>query len=271
MVFHHAIDFRKKFRASHLIRGDRTVERMNLHFRVAHWLTVVSFPVLVFTGFALKYPESWWARPLLQWEGRFPLRAVLHRTAAVILLASVGYHATHLLAVKKDRAHWRDMIPNLDDLANLGDTLRYNLGFSATRPLFGRFSYVEKIEYLAFLWGTVVMAITGFILWFNGPALRYLPKWVSDAATALHFYEAILATCAIAIWHMYTAMFDPDVYPMDRAWIDGKVSAEHLRQTRPIYYAEATGSEFTLADEPPETQTVDEYEADPIADEFSER
>jgi len=43
---------------------------------------------------------------------------------------------------------------------------------------------------------------------------------------------------AILIWHMYTVIFDPDVYPMDRAWLTGMASADHLRHTRPAYYAE---------------------------------
>ncbi len=80
------------------------------------------------------------------------------------------------------------------------------------------------------------MAASGFLLWFNSFALRHFPKWVLDAATALHFYEAILATLAILIWHLYTVIFDPDVYPMDRAWLTGKTSADHLRHTRPAYY-----------------------------------
>ena len=36
---------------------------------------------------------------------------------------------------------------------------------------------------------------------------------------------------------MYTVVFDPDVYPMDRAWLSGLASADHLRHTRPEYYA----------------------------------
>ena len=211
---------------------------MNIHFRIAHWLTVVSFPALVVTGFALKYPESWWARPMLIWEGHFAFRGTVHRIAAIVLLASLAYHVVHLVIVRRDRAFWRDMLPESRRYSDITGMLRYNLGLSETRPAFGRFSYVEKIEYLAFLWGTLVMAVTGFMLWFNGFALRYFPKWVSDAATALHFYEAILATCAIAIWHMYTVVFDPDVYPMDRAWLTGNTSAEHLRHTRPAYYAQ---------------------------------
>jgi len=83
-----------------------------------------------------------------------------------------------------------------------------------------------------------VMAASGFTLWFNNLALRYFPKWVTDAATVLHYYEAILATLAILIWHFYTVIFDPDVYPMDRAWLTGNASAEHLRHTRPEYFAE---------------------------------
>lgn len=33
-------------------------------------------------------------------------------------------------------------------------------------------------------------------------------------------------------------IFDPDVYPMDQAWLTGKTSADHLRHTRPEYAAE---------------------------------
>jgi cytochrome b subunit of formate dehydrogenase len=84
----------------------------------------------------------------------------------------------------------------------------------------------------------VVMTLTGFLLWFNNFTLRHFPKWVSDASTAVHFYEAILATFSILIWHFYMVVFDPDVYPMDLAWITGKVPAEHYRHTCPAYFRE---------------------------------
>jgi cytochrome b subunit of formate dehydrogenase len=130
------------------------------------------------------------------------------------------------------------MIPKTRDARDLVEMLAYNLGLAPAPPAFAKFNYVEKMEYLAFLWGTVLMAATGFALWFNNLALRFFPKWFSDAATALHFYEAILATFSILIWHLYTVIFDPDVYPMDRAWLTGMASADHLRHTRPEYYAE---------------------------------
>ncbi len=239
MFFHHFLDFLRKLlhRESHVETGEQVV-RMNRNFRIAHGLTVASFPVLVLTGFALKFPDSWWAQPLLQWESRFAFRGTVHRAAAVVLLASLAYHAGHLIFVRRDRAFLKFMVPQIADLRDLRDMLLYNLGLLGTRPVFGKFNYVEKMEYLAFLWGTAVMTATGFLLWFNNFTLRFFPKWVSDAATTLHYYEAILATGSILVWHMYTVVFDPDVYPMDPAWITGKTSADHLRRTRPAYYAE---------------------------------
>jgi hypothetical protein len=80
------------------------------------------------------------------------------------------------------------------------------------------------------------MTVSGVLLWFNNFTLRYFPKWVSDAATAVHYYEALLATFAILIWHSYMVIFDPLVYPMDTAWLNGKVPADHYLHSRPEYY-----------------------------------
>ncbi len=251
MFLHHLLDFQRKLRRKGpRVETGEEVERMNLNFRIAHWLTMVSFPVLVVTGFALKFPGAWWARPMLVWETHFAFRGLVHRVAGVVLLSSLAYHVLHLLLVRRDRAILRYMVPRMRDLQDLGDVLLYNLGFSESRPAFGKFNYVEKIEYFAFLWGTAVMGASGLLLWSNGFALRHFPKWVLDAATALHFYEAILATVSILIWHLYTVIFDPDVYPMDRAWLTGKTSADHLRHTRPAYYAELRGHKENARQEP---------------------
>ncbi len=217
MFLHHFLDFlRKLLRKERFISPADAAFRLNPHFRIAHWLTLISFPVLVVTGFALKFPESWWAQPLLVWESHFAFRGTIHRVAAVVLVVSLGYHVVHLIL---DHRAWliiRHMTPQLKDFRDLRDVVRYDLGLNAARPLLSEFTYVEKLEYLAYMWGTIVMATTGFILWFNTLALRYFPKWVLDASTALHYYEAILATFSILIWHLYSVVFDPDVYPMDR-------------------------------------------------------
>jgi cytochrome b subunit of formate dehydrogenase len=239
MFFHQAADFLRKARSERPAGPRQEVDRMNLNFRIAHWLVVVSFPVLVVTGFALKFPESLWARPLLIWETRFAFRGTLHRAAAIVLLSGLAYHILDLILVRRDRAILKSMKPGLDDIRLLRDTLLYNLGLSKTRPLSsGCATYVEKIEYWAFVWGTCVMAATGFLLWFNSFALRHFPKWVTDASTALHYYEAILATLSILIWHMYTVVFDPEVYPMDPSWITGKRPTHEIPAVEIVQVAE---------------------------------
>jgi cytochrome b subunit of formate dehydrogenase len=241
MILHNLIDFLGK-----LLRGTKRSEnrdevpRMGFHFRIAHALVVVSFPILVVTGFALKYPEAWWAMPLLGWETGLGFRGGLHRLAAVLLILAFIYHLLHLAVSVKDRVILRQLWPRFKDATDLVAMIRYNLGRIASRPTFSMFNYAEKAEYWAFVWGTAVMAGSGFILWFNNISLSFLPKWMSDAATTVHFYEAILATASIAVWHFYMVIFDPEVYPMDLAWITGKASAEHLRHTRPNYYRRLT-------------------------------
>ena len=199
---------------------------------------MASFPTLVVTGFALKYPDSWWAKPLLLWEASVGVRGGLHRTAAIVMLLATFYHFVHLALRKRDRSFLSAMIPTIKDATDMLNVFRYNLGLTRQEPKFAKFNYAEKMEYWAFMWGTIVMGLSGFILWFDNFSLRHFPKWVTDAATAVHWYEALLATFSVLIWHFYLVIFDPMVYPMDTAWLDGKISADHYRHKRPAYYRE---------------------------------
>ena len=60
--------------------------------------------------------------------------------------------------------------------------------------------------------------------------MTYLPKAATDIATTIHFYEAVLATLAIVVWHFYWVIFDPEVYPMDAAWWHGRSPDARLRE-----------------------------------------
>ena len=52
--------------------------------------------------------------------------------------------------------------------------------------------------------------------------------------SSLEFFTYV-AFLAIVVWHFYMVIFDPDVYPMDRAWLSGRASADHLESQRPVY------------------------------------
>ena len=113
-----------------------------------------------------------------------------------------------------------DVIVALGGDGHMLETLRQRL--KDKKPVLPHHSYIEKAEYWAVVWGTIVMVITGVMLWLNNWTLQFLPKWVIDIATSVHWYEAVLASLAIVVWHFYSVMFDPDVYPLDTAWLTGK-------------------------------------------------
>jgi cytochrome b subunit of formate dehydrogenase len=225
MVLHNLADLYRKLRKPPprpaLEEGPREI-RMSPGFRWAHGLMMSSFLVLVYTGFALTYPESWWARPVLQWEEGLGLRGVLHRAAAVVMVLSFVVHAIHLMVDRRARRCIAEMRPTWEDWVEFRERISYFAGRRPDPPHCGRLGYPEKIEYLALIWGSVVMVVTGVLLWFETPVLRWLPTWVEDVATVVHFYEAILASLAILVWHFYFVIFDPVVYPLDTTWLTGR-------------------------------------------------
>ncbi len=196
--------------------------RMYRFERIQHGLLVVSFFVLVWTGFALKYSDQWWARPLVAWEHVFPVRATIHRAAGVILIAVSVMHVVSLLVDRNLRRHWEQLLPRAEDARQAFANLAWLFGLRKQRPALSGHSYVEKAEYWAVVWGTAIMAVTGIALWATDFMLAYLPKVWLDFATTVHFYEAVLATLAIVVWHFYAVIFDPEVYPMDPAWLTGR-------------------------------------------------
>jgi cytochrome b subunit of formate dehydrogenase len=189
--------------------------------RIQHGLLVVSFLTLVWTGFALKYPNQWWALVLIHWERSFPVRGVVHRIAAVVMVAVSLTHAVSLVRSRRLREHWKQLWPVRRDLPEMLLNFAYNMGWRTSRPPLSSHSYIEKLEYWAVAWGTVVMGLTGFMLWGNNLTLRFLPKVALDLATTVHFYEALLASLAIFVWHFYSVIFDPDVYPLETAFLTG--------------------------------------------------
>jgi hypothetical protein len=61
-----------------------------------------------------------------------------------------------------------------------------------------------------------------------------VPRWLVDVALTIHYYEAILACLAIIVWHFYHVIFDPDVYPLNMACVDGRVSEHWQHEEHPL-------------------------------------
>ena len=226
MLLHNLIIWRRKA-IERRMSQHRTVTRMTTSQRWQHIVLFVSFITLVLTGFALKFPDSWFASLLGMGE---KVRGIIHRAAGVVLISAGVYHLVYAMLTRDGRKLLRDVSPVAKDATDLVGTMRYYLGLSPRKPEFTRFSYAEKAEYWALVWGLIVMAATGIMLWAKVQFGNLLPRWWLDIATAIHFYEAVLATLAIVVWHFYQVFFDPDVYPMNWTWWDGKMSFEHYRE-----------------------------------------
>jgi cytochrome b subunit of formate dehydrogenase len=229
MVLHNLLVFRKKL-ALHRIGHPRILFRMTLPQRVQHLTLLISFFTLVLTGFALRYPSSWLAMAFINEH----IRSLIHRIAGVVLIAVSMFHIWYVSTNPDGRQLIKDMLPDWKDVTDVRDALLYYLGVSEQRPMFRRFSYAEKAEYWALVWGMFVMAATGLMAWFKGFVGERVPGWWVDAAITIHWYEAILATLAIVVWHIYAVIFDPDAYPMNWAWFDGKMSIEHYEHEHPL-------------------------------------
>jgi len=204
--------------------------RMTLNERIQHLNLFINFTILVITGFALKYPEAFWVSPITDVPLGMTLRGFLHRLCGVATVTLGGYHILYLMFTPRGRGIVKDMIPGLKDAKDIWETLKNNLFINrpAKELKMGRFNFREKFEYLGLIWGTIVMTVTGFILWFKTEWLMYFPMWTYDVARAIHFYEAILATLTIIVWHFYSVIFNPDVYPMSWAWITGDLTEHEM-------------------------------------------
>jgi hypothetical protein len=88
--------------------------RMFRFERMQHGLLVLSFAVLVWSGFALKYPNQWWAAPLLGWNR--DVRGMVHRVAGAVLVILAVVHVASLVVNRGLREHWHGLRPTINDI-----------------------------------------------------------------------------------------------------------------------------------------------------------
>ncbi len=221
MAFHWAIDWIKQ--ARDVLRKTPQVRRMEPNEVFQHTMLAVSFTSLVITGFSLRFYDAWWSQLLFGHEGGYAIRGFIHRGSAVMMIFGSFWHLFYVILTHRGREFIRDMAPTMLDATQAFQKMGYNLGIVKKAPEFLRFSYVEKAEYWALIWGTIVMVLTGFALWFDNTVMHWISPELLDTMLVVHYYEAWLAFLAIVVWHMYGVMFNPEVYPMNPSWISGKM------------------------------------------------
>ena len=242
MFLHNLFDFIRQSRRHKeippaAVHSPKQYVRMTRLDRVQHAGLLFSFILLVITGFMARFPDAWWVSIIRsQWITMpfFEMRGYIHRGAAVALTSLSLFHIAVIIFTRHGRKFAFDMLPRWSDVKDAFVNVFHLLGLSSKAPRFGRFSYAEKAEYWALVWGTAIMFASGVFIWFYVFFMGHFGRIAWDVAKTIHYYEAILAALAIIVWHFYFVLFKPGVYPMNKAWITGKISEEEMEEEHPL-------------------------------------
>ena len=201
--------------------------------RAQHIIFLVSFSVLGLTGLTQKYalsPFSLWYFNLV---GGVEVSRLIHRTSAIVMMIVSLVHVLDVLYRVLVLRNPINMIPWIDDLQHVIHDIQYYLGRKKHKAYYGRYSYAEKMEYLALIWGTIVMGLTGFMMWNPISTLRFLPGEAVPAAKAAHGGEAVLAVLAIVVWHFYHV----HIKTFNKSMFTGTLTREEMEHEHPAELA----------------------------------
>lgn len=227
----------------------QTYLRFPLARRIEHWMMMLSFTVLGLTGLPQRFPDAGLSQAILGALGGIEGLRTIHHTAAIVMMFGTAWHILvmgYSVFVLRDKM---SMLPTLQDAKDAIQALLYNIGLAKTYPQMGRYTFEEKMEYWAFVWGAVVMGITGFMMWNPITATRYLPGEFVPAAKAAHGNEAVLAVLAIIIWHMYGV----HIKRFNKAMFTGRMTEEEMLHEHPLELADIKAG---ITDRRPDAATL---------------
>ena len=208
-----------------------------------HFLVIVSFTVLVFTGMPLKYKDTPWARWFMDLFGGVTAAGVYHRLAAIITIVVLVPARWATWSSWSLRARGRNvrgpgsMMFNGKDLQDLVGMFAWFFG-RGPKPQFDRYTYWEKFDYISLGIGTVIIGATGLMMWFPLKTTQLVPGIFLNIALVIHSNEALLAMGVIFIFvHFFSAHLRPESFPIDKVIFTGSMPVDHYREDRPLEYA----------------------------------
>jgi cytochrome b subunit of formate dehydrogenase len=208
-------------------------ERFSLAERIQHLVFLISFTLLGATGLAQRYASHPAGLAVLSaFGGITNARLVHHASAFVMMWVSISHVLVlgyRIFVLRRPLS----MLPLLEDFKHLFEDIQYYLGLRKHRAYYGRYNYAEKVEYVAVVWGTLIMGLTGFMMWNPITTTRLLPGFVIPAAKTAHSAEAVLAVLAIFIWHMYFV----HIKHFNKSMFTGKLTRDEMKHEHPAELA----------------------------------
>ncbi|HET9554092.1 MAG TPA: cytochrome c3 family protein [Anaeromyxobacteraceae bacterium] len=250
-AFHVLIDFVYELRQRLAAKGHghsadalKSVVRFDIHQRAQHWFMLSGVILLGVTGWPLRgagdLEAAGYSRGFLKIFGGAEGAATWHRVGAVLIIISSVYHLFYLTFLAAQKRLPMSMLPVPKDALDMKDNILFMLGLKKERPKFERYMYLEKFDYWAVFWGIVMMVGTGFVFWFPVFFAKFAPAWLITATQIIHGEEATLAITFLFVVHFYNVHLKPSIFPMNWAWINGRISVEALKHEHAAEYERMT-------------------------------
>lgn len=213
--------------------------RFNLFHRLTHFFAMVSFYTLILTGIPLRFACAPFAAPLMQFWGGVERAGLIHRWMAGFMVAYSIVHIAYIAGRffrDPDKKRWlwgsNTMVPHPQDAKDFVKQFKWYFG-KGPKPEFGRYGYLEKMDYFGEVWGFIVIGGTGFVLWFPEFFGAWLPGWIFNVATVFHGYEAMLAAAFLFTIHFFNVHLRPDKFPLDAVMFTGRATLEYMHEEHP--------------------------------------
>jgi cytochrome b subunit of formate dehydrogenase len=244
-------------RAHHPMHG-HAIQRFNRVDRVNHAFVIVSFFGLTLTGLPLLYADKDWGRLLAGLLGGVNSAGTAHRFFAVMLIGNFVVHGVGVIRRIRRFGFFKllfgpaTMLPRWKDVTDCLAMFRWFF-VGGSKPKFDRWTYWEKFDYVAEVGGSLIIGLTGLLLWFPAPFSHIFPGWMFNVATIIHGYEALLAIGFIFTIHFFNAHLRLEKFPVDDVIFTGRLSEEEFRHERGAEYErlEASGELARLRVKPP--------------------
>jgi len=209
--------------------GRLCIERFALWRRVEHIVTILVFTALVLTGFPQKFYDTAWAASLLELFGGLDQARVIHRVAGIAMAVQLVIHISVFLVGVLTRRMRMSLVPTPQDLRDAWQNLRFYFGLREKQPPMPKFDYRQKFEYIGMVMGTLVMVATGVILMWPVESGGVIGGEALAASRIAHSNEAVLALLVIVVWHIYSSVLAPDVFPLDKSMFTGTMTVDELK------------------------------------------
>lgn len=218
------------------------ITRFSLSERLEHVMAMSSFILLVITGL----PQLWRDAPLADlfiraFGGIGPTR-IVHRATGIVFVGLLAMHVGKALYRAIRRRRLPIMFATRKDFTDTVGTVRYFLGLGPA-PKVGKFDFRAKFEYWGLFLGGTLMSVTGLMLLFPELVSWVVPGSAIAAGRVLHGLEGTFAVLVVILWHTWSVILRPEIFPLDKSIFTGKIALDRLKEEHALEYERIFGTQ----------------------------